>query len=201
MSSGSLEPPLPREQQKRRSRDRMINVLLQGIIAANPHHDPSVTMETRLARAREALLGEKPPKGRKAIQNELELFAVFEEALKVEVDNMKRFAMRVQSPETQEQWRREIDREALSARGIAKAHGPSFSRSMTTPESTEDWLRRIVTNLPVTLKDMVDLEGLIYGNSPQAQCLQRIFDDLQFLGVNCTSPIGTKGDDLTPKQD
>tara|TARA_R110002012_G_scaffold77282_13_gene195921 strand:+ start:171333 stop:171686 length:354 start_codon:yes stop_codon:yes gene_type:complete len=93
MSKKSLEPGLPRQDQKQRSRDRMINLLLQGIIAANPHHNPTATPEARLAKAREALLGEKPSKGRKAIQEDVKLFPLLEDALKADRDQMLRLLM------------------------------------------------------------------------------------------------------------
>ncbi len=71
----------------------MINLLLQGIIAANPHHNPTATPEARLAKAREALLGEKPSKGRKAIQEDVKLFPLLEDALKADRDQMLRLLM------------------------------------------------------------------------------------------------------------
>lgn len=145
----SFEPSLPREEQKQRSRDRMINLLFRGIIDANPHHDPNVTAETRLARAREALLGEKPGRGRKAIQDGVELFPTIQEAFKYEIDKMKRLFLKRQEPEVQEKIERELAEPQKSMRAIAKSYVTEFEKSMTTPESTEDWLRKKLAGLPL----------------------------------------------------
>ena len=72
---------------------------------------------------------------------------------------------------------------------------------MTMQESTEDWLRRALAKLDVTAQDMADLEGLFYGDSPKAERLQRIFDDLRALGIDTVNPVGTESDGITPKQD
>lgn len=197
----SFKPSLPREEQKQRSRDRMINLLFRGIIDANPHHDPNVTAETRLARAREALLGEKPGRGRKAIQDGVELFPAIQEAFKYEIDKMKRLFLKRQKPEIQEKMERELAEPQKSMRAIAKSYVPEFEKSMTTPESTEDWLRKKLAGLPLTLHDMADLEGLFYGDLPKANRLQHIFDELRALGINNTNPIGAERNGITPKQD
>lgn len=201
MASRSLQPRLAREKQEQRSRDRMINLLLQGIIAANPHHDPTVTDEVRLARAREALLGEALGRGRTSIREDVKLFPLIEEALKAETDKMKRAFVGVQRPETQSQWQRELAEEPKSMRGIAKEHLSSFVKPSAQPESTVDWLRRALAKLDVTVQDMADLEGLFYGDSPRAERLRRIFYDLRALGIDVVNPIGTESGGITPKQD
>jgi hypothetical protein len=190
MSKKSLEPRLPREKQKRRSRDRMINLLLQGIIAANPHHNPTATPEARLAKAREALLGEKPSKGRKAIQEDVKLFPLLEEALKADRDQMLRLLMSAQEPEVQAQWKEELAEEDPSLRGIAKKHAPNFAKPSVLPDSTEDWLRRAIKEMSVTGNDMAELEGLFRGDSPKAERLRRILEDLQALGIASCAPLG-----------
>lgn len=200
MPPRSLQPRLPRDAQKQRSRDRMVNLLLQGIIAANPHHDPTVTDEVRLARAREALLGEALGRGRTTIREDVKLFPLIETALKAETDKMKRAFIGVQRPETQAEWQRELAGEQKSMRGIAKEHLSSFAKPSAQPESTVDWLRRALAKLDVTTQDMADLEGLFYGDSPKAERLRRIFNDLGALGIDAVNPIGTKGDGITPKQ-
>lgn len=200
MAPRSLQPRLPREEQKQRSRDRMINLLLQGIIAANPHHDPTATDEVRLARAREALLGETLGRGRTTIREDMKLFPLIEEALKAETDMMKRAFIGVQRPETQAEWQRELAEEPKSMRGIAKEHLSSFVKPFAQPASTADWLRRALANLDVTAQDMADLEGLFYGDSPKAERLQRVFDELRALGIDAVSPLGTESTDMTPKQ-
>jgi hypothetical protein len=192
---------LSRDEQKQRSRDRMINLLLQGIIAANPHHDPTVTDEVRLARAREALLGETLGKGRTTIREDMKLFPLIEEALKAETDKMKRAFVGTQRPETQAEWQRELAEEPKSMRGIAKEHLSSFAKPSVQPASTVDWLRRALAKLDLTAQDMAELEGLFYGDSPKAERLQRIFGELRALGIDTVSPLGTESTDMTPKQE
>lgn len=201
MSPRDLKPRVPRGEQKQRSRDRMINLLLQGIIAANPHHDATVTAETRLAHAREALFGEKSAKGRTAMREDLKLFPLVEAALKAEKDKMKRAFIGVQRPDTQAEWTKELAEDGISMRRIAKKHASVFAKPMTMQESTEDWLRRALAKLDVTAQDMADLEGLFYGDSPKAEFLQRIFDDLRALGIDAMNPVGTKSEGIAPEQD
>ncbi len=171
----------------------MINLLLQGIIAANPHHNPTATPEARLAKAREALLGQKPPKGRKAIQEDVKLFPLLEDALKANRDQMLRLLMSAQKPEVQAQWKEELAEEDPSLRGIAKKHASDFAKPSVLPDSTEDWLRRAIKEMSVTGNDMAELEGLFRGDSPKAERLRRIFEDLQALGIASCDPLGRNG--------
>ena len=200
MPPRELRQSVPRDVQKRRSRDRLINLLLQGIIAANPHHDDTVTDEVRLARAREALLGEKLDKGRKTIRDDLKLFPLIEQALKAETDKMKRAFIGVQPPATQAEWQRELAEKPKSLRAIAKQHLPMFVKPSVQPESTIDRLRRTLKTLDLTTADMADLEGLFHGDSPKADRLRRIFDDLRMLGIDAVNPRGTESDALPPKR-
>lgn len=193
MSKKTLEPQLPREDQKQRSRDRIINLLLQGIIAANPHHSLTATPEARLAKAREALLGEKPSKGRKAIKEDVKLFPLLDDALKADRDQMHRLLMSAQKPEVQAQWKKELAEEDPSLRRIAKKHAPEFAKPSVLPESTEDWLRRAIKEMSVTGNDMAELEGLFRGDSPKAERLRRILEDLQALGIASCDPLGRNG--------
>ncbi len=201
MQSRSFEPSLSRHEQKRRSYDRAINLFLQGIIVANPHHDPTTTVEARLAHAREALLGEKPARGRKAIREDVKLFPLIEKAFKVEADKMKRAVIGRQRLETQAEWTRQLADPQKSVRGIAKEHLPAFAKPTTSPASTEDWLRRVLADLKLTVQDMADLEGFFYGDSPKAERLQRIFRDLKGLGIDSSSTLGIEMNDISPKQD
>lgn len=190
MPPKSLEPRLPRDEQKLRSRDRMVNLLLQSIIAANPHHDRTMTPEVRLAKAREALLGEKPSRGRKAIQDDLKLFPLLEDALKVEKDKMKRAVMSAQSDETIAAWTEQLASLDPTMRGIAEKYAAEFSKPMTELDSTKDWLRRTIQKFSVTASDMAELEGLFYGDSEKAKRLRRILEDLEALGIASRGPLG-----------
>lgn len=201
MSQKSLEPRLPRDEQKQRSRDRMIDLLLLGIIAKNPAHAPRIKDTTRLARAREALFGEKNKRGQKSTRNPILLFPIIAEALKADRDQMMRFLKGVQTPEVQAEWETKLAESEPSFRGLAKKYAPDFAKEMTEQGSTEDWLRRAIEEITVTSQDMAELEGLFYGGSPKAERLQRIFDDLKSLGVECKNPIGIESADITPKQD
>jgi hypothetical protein len=189
MPPKSLQPRLPRNEQKQRSNKRLINFLLMGIIAENSHHS-GVAPETRLAKAREALLGETPARGRKAIHDDLKLFPLLDEALQSE-------KLKIKQP----------DPDGLAAegepsqRGLAKKHAAAFANPYVKAESTQDWLRRAIKKMSITSKDMADLEGLFHGDSPQVERLQRIFDDLNAIGIASKNPIGTESADITPKQD
>jgi hypothetical protein len=189
MPPKSLQPQLPRDEQKRRSNDRLINLLLMGIIAKNDHHSGEAP-ETRLAKAREALLGGKPARGRKATHDELKLFPLLDEALQAEKLKIKRPGSDEQEPKAE-----------ASRRGLAKKYAPDFTKTMTEEKSTEDWLRRTIKNLPITSTDMADLEGLFHGDSPQIERLQRIFDDLNAIGIAGKNPVGIESAGKTPKQD
>lgn len=190
MPPKTLEPRLPRAEQKQRSRERMVNLLLQSIITANPHHDPTVTPEARLAKAREALLGEKPSRGRKAIQEDLKLFPLLEDALKVEKDKMKRVVMSAQRDETIAEWTEQLASLDPTMRGIAERYAAEFAKPMTEIDSTKDWLRRTLQKLSVTASDMAELEGLFYGDSEKAQRLRRVLEDLEALGIASRDPLG-----------
>lgn len=193
MSEKSLQPRLPRTQQRERTRDLMVNLLLQAIISANLHHDATVTPEARLAKAREALLGEKPSKGRKAIQTHLKLFPLLAEALKADRDQMLNVLLKYQKPEEREKLQGQMSQERPSFRMIAKKYAPEFSKPSVLPSSTEDWLRRAITDLSVTSQDMADLEGLFRGDSAKAERLRRIFADLHALGIESSDPLGRNG--------
>lgn len=170
----------------------MINLLLQGIIAANPHHDSTVTPEVRLVRAREALLGEKTTRGRKTIREDLQLFPLIEEALKADKDQLMRAFLHIQRPETQAEWEQELARPPKSLRAMAKEKAPEFQKPATALESAADRIRKSIAKMNLTPQDMADLEGLFHGDSEKAKCLQRIFDDLKTLGIACENPMGRK---------
>ena len=201
MSKKSLLPRLPQIEQKLRSNDRLTNILLTAIIKANPHHDPTVKDETRLARARDALLGEPNSRGRKSIKDDLLLFPLYEAALRVEKDRMKRALLSVQDQETQGEWTCQLEQDVASETAIAKRFAPEFLREMPEQKSIEDWLRKIIGTFSLTSADMADLEGLVSGDSPNAQRLQRILDDLEAVGVHSKSPFRTEIDDLNPDTD
>jgi hypothetical protein len=171
----------------------VVNLLLQAIINANPHHDTTATPEKRLAKAREALLGEKPSNGRKAIQAHLKLFPLLEEALKTDRDRMLQVLLKYQKPEGREKLQEQMSQERPSFRMIAKKYAPEFSKPSVLPSSTEDWLRRAITDLSVTSQDMADLEGLFRGDSAKAERLRRIFADLRALGIASSDPLGRNG--------
>lgn len=201
MPPKSLEPRLPRDEQKQRSRDRMIDLLLLGIIAENPPHKHGIKDATRLARAREALFGEINEKGQKSTQSPAHLFPIIAEALKADRDQMMRLLKGAQTQEVQAEWEDKFVDNEPSLRGLAKKYAPEFAKVMTTQGSTEDWLRRAIKDIVVTGQDMAELEGLFHGDSPKAKRLQRIFDDLKALGINCENPIGTENADITPMPD
>lgn len=198
MSKKSLLPRLPRTEQKQRSNDRLTNILLTAIIKANPHHDPTVKDETRLARAREALLGEPNSRGRKSIKDDLLLFPVYEAAFRVENDKMKRALLSFQDKEVRDEWVKQLQIDVASETGIAKEFAPEFAREMTEQKSIEDWLRKIIGALSLTSADMADLEGLVTGDSPKAERLKRILADLEAVGIRSQSPFRTEIDDLNP---
>ena len=85
MSRKSLHPPLNRADQKERSQERLINLLLSAIVQAYPYHSPNVKDETRIARAKEALFGQRIPRGQKSIKDDLKLFPIYVEALRHEL--------------------------------------------------------------------------------------------------------------------
>jgi len=179
----------------------MIDLLMLGIISENPAHVPGIKDTTRLARAREALFGEKNERGQKSTRDPLLLFPIIAEALKADRDEMMRLLKSLQTPEVQVEWEARLSEAEPSFRGLAKKYAPDFVKAMTEMSSTEDWLRRAIKDISVTGQDMADLEGLFHGDSPKAERLQRIFDDLKALGIECKSPIGTGSADITPKQD
>ena len=201
MSQKSLEPRLPRNAQKLRSRDRIVDLLLLGIISQNPPHKHGIKDVTRLARAREALFGEVNEKGQKSTRNLVSLFPIIAEAMKADQDQMTRFLKGVQTPAVQAEWEEKLKDGELSFRGLAKKYAPDFAKEMTTQGSTEDWLRRAIKEIGVTAQDMAELEGLFYGDSPKAERLQRVFDDLKTFGIDCKNPVGTEITNITPKQD
>jgi len=201
MPQKSLQPRLPREEQKRLSRDRMINLLLLGIIAANPIENGKTKDVTRLARARAALFGDDNNQGQKPTHNPVLLFPIIAEALKADRDQMMHLLKGAQKPEVQAEWDAKLTEAEPSFRGLAKKYAPDFAKAMTATTSTEDWLRRAIDEIKVTGHDMADLEGLFHGDSPKAERLQRIFDDLNGHGIACKNLIGTETTDITPKQD
>lgn len=199
MSLKSLQPRLPRDEEKKRSRDLMINLLLLGIIAEHPVKGKPIKDPTRLARAREALFGDNNTKGQKSTLNPVPLYPLIDEAFKTEMDGMRRLTMSRQSPEVREKFKAKIAESEPTFRGLANKYSSYFKKNMTETSSTEDWLRRALNNISITGHDLAELEGLYYGNSPEAERLQRVFDDLNSLGIACKSPVGTKKDDITPK--
>lgn len=201
MSPKSLAPRLPREEQKRRSRDRMIDLILLGIIAEHPIENKKIKGVTRLARARAALFGDENKQGQKSTHNLVLLFPIVAEALKTDRDQIMRLLRSAQKPEVKAEWDTKLAEAEPSFRGLAKKYAPAFAKAMTATTSTEDWLRRALDEIAVTGQDMADLEGLFHGGSPKAERFQRIFDDLNGLGIACKNPIGTETTDITPKRD
>ncbi|MCM2291427.1 hypothetical protein NAC44_03675 [Allorhizobium sp. BGMRC 0089] len=178
----------------------MIDLLLLGIIIANPIEKGKTKDVTRLARARAALFGDENKQGQKSTHNPVLLFPIIAEALKADRDQMMRFLKSVQKQEIQVEWDAKLAEAEPSFRGLAKKYAPDFAKAMTSMTSTEDWLRRAIDDIPVTEQDMADLEGLFHGDSPKAERLKRIFDDLNGLGIACENPIGTKTTDITPER-
>lgn len=200
MSLKSLAPRLPRDKQRQRSRDQMIDLLLLGIIAAYPAPTDKVNDLTRLARAREALFGEKNKKGRKSTHNLIRLFPIIAEALKGERDRMMRMTMGLQKPDVQAEWKAILAEAEPTFRGLAKKHTPSFANAMTQEKSTEDWLRRAIKNISVTAQDMAELSSLYYGDGPKAAILRSAFESLNDLGIASKSTIGIETTEITTKQ-
>lgn len=197
MAPKSLEPQLPRDQQKQRSRELAIDLFLMGIIAANPPNDQKDTNTKRLARAREALFGDKNKRGRKSTRDLVGMFPMFAELFKSDRDKSTRLVKRFQTPEVQAEWDAKLAEAELSLRGLAKKYGPQFEKKMTKIESTEDRLRREMANSSPTAQDIADLEGYYHGNSPKAGLLKGIFEDLNGLGIECRYPVGIQTDQLT----
>ncbi len=126
------------------------------------------------------------------------LFPLYEAALRIEKDRMKRALLSVQDQETQGEWTSQLEQDVASETGIAKRFAPEFLREMTEQKSIEDWLRKIIGTLSLTSADMADLESLVSGDSPKAERLQRILDDLEAVGIHSKSPFRTEIDDLNP---
>lgn len=146
-------------------------------------------------------MGEPNSRGRKSIKDDLKLFSVYEAAFRVEADRMKRALLDTQDVGTQEEWKRQLDEDHASETEIAKKFAPKFSREMTEQASVTDWLRKIIGGLDLTSSDLADLEGLVSGDGPKTERLQRIFTDMEAIGIRSKSPFRTEINDLTPDTD
>ena len=146
MSKKSLLPRLARTEQKQRSNDRLTNILLTAIIKANPHHDPTVKDETRLARAREALLGEPNSRGRKSTRDDLLLFPVYEAAFRVENDKMKRALLSFQDQEVRDEWVKQLEKD-VGALSLTSADMADLEGLVAGDSPKAERLKRILADL------------------------------------------------------
>lgn len=178
------------EVQKRRTRDRHIDVFLMAIIRANPHHNPTVTEVARLKAAREALLGEKKPAGRTPTYDELERFHIATERRKGESDKVARWLLtRFPGEDALAPLQNEIDREPDSDREAARKQVPNLRDTENREESSLiDHLRRKTASKPFTSQDMADLQGLANGDSPRVGMIRDAIETLRVLGIAVEDP-------------
>ena len=201
MSRKSLSPPLSRADQKKRSQERLINLLLSAIVQAYPYHSPNVKDETRIARAKEALFGERIPRGQKSIKDDLKLFPIYVEALRHELGALGDPVRQQEASTKNEQPERRVAADGKSDAEIAREFSSKVEPRMRVPESTDRWLRKVISEFSLTGQDMADLEGLLAGDSPKSERLQRILADLEAIGILSKSPVRTDIGDLNPETD
>lgn len=152
-----------------------------------------MTPARRLGAVRQALLGEKPHRGRASIDDELLLFPIVAEMQKPEMDQWMRALKRLLSEEGQVAYQAEIDRPPLSARDAARRAVDGTARDPSIqPESWIDRLRRKAAEADLTSQDIADLAGLVQGNSAKAELLARLISELRSLGISVNSPLGQK---------
>lgn len=198
MSTKSLQPRLPRSEQERRSQERLVNLLISAIVQAYPYHSPDVKDQTRVARAREALFGERIPRGQKSIKDDIKLFPIYAEALRHEVEALEYAISQENRLTPHEQMEDQANTNEKSDAAIAREFSSKIDPRVRAPESTDRWLRKLISEFSLTATDMADLEGLFVGDSPKAERLRRIFSDLEAIGVLSKSPFRTEIDDLNP---
>lgn len=201
MSRKSLHPPLSRADQKKRSQDRLINLLLSAIVQAYPYHSPNVKDETRIARAKEALFGERIPRGQKSIRDDLKLFPIYAEALRQEIGALGNPVRQQKASTKNDQHEYRSAPDGKSDAEIAREFSSEVEPRVRVPESTDRWLRKVISEFSLTGQDMADLEGLLAGDSPKALRLRRILTDLEEIGVLSKTPVRTENGDLSPETD
>lgn len=162
----------------------MNHLLLSIILAYDYPADRKATAEARLARARLALFGERPPPGRSRINDDVPLFHIASEVRKSERDALMRALLRRVSDDVQRDWEVEIHRKPLSARAASREQAAKLKGASS--ESSVERLRHAAQRL--STKDLADIEGLIYGNSHQAVLLSELRAKLRSLGIK-TVPL------------
>ena len=179
------------EVQKRRTRDRHIDVLLMAIIRANPHHNRD-SVPSRLQAAREALLGEKPRSGNPPIFDDVELFHIVAEMRKKHESNwMAHALLHLQSDEGRAALQAEIERSPDSIRKAARKRARALlGADHNQEEGVVDRLRHKAPKArrAFTSQDMAELEGLANGDSPRVTMVRNAIEALIALGIETADP-------------
>jgi hypothetical protein len=150
-----------------------------------------MTVERRLSAARLALLGKRPPRGRGTVLDEVALFNILSEVRKPEIDTLMRSLVSRIPEAARTEWQAAIDRKPDSIRQAARKQAKSeYDYPKTTPHATDERLRRKVIGSALTTQDMADIEGIIHGDSQNAQVIDDVADGLRRLGVKVTGRMG-----------
>jgi hypothetical protein len=170
-----------RREQSRRSRDLLLTHLLLRIIAANPRTDKKLTDWSLLASAREALLGEKRPRGRAPVDEWRLLYLVEMERRKPELDHMRQWMAKQTQGQTADALLVEVGRPQVSANQVVGQHFDDVhSHSNRQRDSEQDRFRRKSRPIP-TDKDMAVMEGIFNCNSPEAEVIELLLSRLHLL--------------------
>ena len=141
-----------------------------------------------MSQAREALLGEKPRRGRKVYTDDVELFPFIREQLKHKSDALMRAVLGRYPPDVRIQIEAELARPKKSARRAAHDVVGRVERRNVEISSTVDRVRA-VDPTKLTSSEVADLEGLYHNDSGKARALQRAFDGLSALGIRSLNPL------------
>ncbi len=132
---------------------------------------------------REALFGEKRPRGRTAQLDDLALFKLFDEIRKRELDGLRSAIAtkdaRLQTPE----WKAEIARDPIKVREAARFFSDLAGTSENVEHDTvEDRLRR-KARTPLTTREMAEIEALFDPTAPHTRTIIAVLELLESLGV------------------
>jgi len=181
------------DEQKRRTRDRHIDVLLMAIIRANPHHNRD-SVPSRLQAAREALLGEKPRIGNPPVFDDIELFHIVAEMRRKDESNwMAHALLHLQSDDGRAAMQAEIERAPDSIRKAARKRSHALlGAHHHLEEGVVDRLRHKAPKArdAFTSQDMAELEGLANGDSPRVTMICNAIEALMALGIDTVDPWG-----------